>query len=66
LLDDSVRFAERARSYGVDVTLRVFPGVWHVFHMQPTLPESRRAVKEIGDFVRDRLAARAPAATART
>jgi acetyl esterase/lipase len=30
LLDDSVRFAERARAAGVDVKLRVFPGLWHV------------------------------------
>lgn len=55
LLDDSVRFAERARAAGDDVTLRVFPGLWHVFHMQANVPESRRAVKEVGDFVRDRL-----------
>lgn len=57
-LDDSVRFAERARAAGDDVTLRVFPGLWHVFHMQSNLPESRRAVKEIGDFARDQLAKR--------
>lgn len=66
LLDDSVRLAERARSAGVDVTLRVFPGLWHVFHMQANLPEARRAVKEIGEFARDHLAARRAAAKTQT
>jgi acetyl esterase/lipase len=56
LLDDSVRVAERARAAGANVTLRVFPGLWHVFHGMANLPESRTAVKEIGEFVRERLA----------
>jgi acetyl esterase/lipase len=55
LLDDSVRVAERGRAAGADVTLRVFPGLWHVFHMQANVPESRTAVKEVGDFVRGHL-----------
>jgi acetyl esterase/lipase len=58
MLDDSVRFAERARAAGNDVTLHVFPGVWHVFQMTAGLPEARQAVGEIGDFARDHLAAR--------
>ena len=56
LLDDSVRVAERARAAGADVTLRIFPGLWHVFHAMANLPESRMAVKEVGEFVRERLA----------
>jgi acetyl esterase/lipase len=56
ILDDSVRVAERARAAGANVTLRVFPGLWHVFHLMANLPESRTAVKEIGEFVRERLA----------
>lgn len=56
LLDDSVRLADRARAAGVDVTLHVFPGLWHVFHSQPNIPEAREAVKEIAAFARDRLA----------
>ncbi len=59
LLDDSVRLAEKARAAGVEVTLRVFPGLWHVFHSQPSIREAREAVKEIGFFARDRLEARA-------
>jgi acetyl esterase/lipase len=56
ILDDSVRVAERARAAGAKVTLRVFPGLWHVFHGMANLPESRKAVKEIGEFVREHLA----------
>jgi len=58
MLDDSVRFAERARAAGNDVTLHVFPGLWHVFQMTAGLPEARQAVGEIGDFARHHLAAR--------
>jgi len=51
LHDDSTRFAERARSAGVDVTLEVWDGMWHVFQMFDA-PESRRAVERIAQFVR--------------
>lgn len=55
LLDDSVRLAERARAAGVDVTLKVYPGLWHVFHRFGFVPEARSAVTEIGAFARTRL-----------
>jgi acetyl esterase/lipase len=66
LLDDSVRFAERARSAGVDVKLRVFPGLWHVFPASAGIPEASRAIEEIADFARDHFAARASAAKTQT
>ena len=52
LLDDSLRFAKRAREQGVDVTLRVWDGMWHVFHMF-NVPESHACVREIASFIRD-------------
>lgn len=53
MLDDSRRFAERAAEAGVPVTLKVFEGMWHVFHTGGTdIPEARQAINEIGDFVR--------------
>ena len=55
LRDDSVRFAERARTAGVDVTLHVFPGLWHVFHAQAYVPEARGAVNEMAAFAADHL-----------
>lgn len=52
LLDDARRLVDRARAAGVDASVGVFPGMWHVFHVFPGLPEARRAVAEIGGFVR--------------
>ena len=52
LLDDARRFAERARAAGVDVTLEVWPGMPHVFHLfARVLPEGNRAFARIGHFI---------------
>jgi monoterpene epsilon-lactone hydrolase len=56
LLDDTLRFADKARAAGVDVTLEVWPGLWHVFHTFVSLPEARRALDAIGAFARQRFA----------
>ena len=53
LLDDSVRFADRAKEAGVDVTLEVWddmPHVWQVF--APFLPEAQQAIDHCGEFFR--------------
>jgi acetyl esterase/lipase len=52
LLDDSRLVAASARAAGVRCELELFDGVAHVWQMLPQLPESRRAVRSIGDFVR--------------
>jgi acetyl esterase/lipase len=51
LLDDAVRAARRARAADVDVTLETWEGMFHVFHMLPFLPETKRALKSIAGFV---------------
>jgi acetyl esterase/lipase len=52
LLDDTLVFAAKARSAGVNVTSRVWPHMFHVFHMWvPFLPEASRALAEIGGFI---------------
>lgn len=59
LLDDSVRLAERARYYGVEVDLRVWHNqlhAWPVF-ISFKIPESRKALLEIAEFVRERTSA---------
>lgn len=57
LLDDSLRFADRARLAGVDVTLRVWEDMIHVWQLFAfLLPQGAAAIDEIGDFVRDRVA----------
>ncbi len=55
LLSDSTRLAERAREAGVDVTLDVWQGMWHVFQLSAgMLPEGQRAIDDIGVFLRQR------------
>lgn len=51
LLDDAHKVAERAQSIGVDVTLTVYEGMWHVWQTVGILPEAKRAFEEIGEFV---------------
>jgi epsilon-lactone hydrolase len=55
VLDDSTRFAARAREAGVDVTLEVWdemPHVWHAF--AGLLPEAGQAIARAGDWLRAR------------
>lgn len=51
LLDDARMVAERAQAAGVDVTLSVYEGMWHVWQTVGILPEAKRAFEEIGEFV---------------
>jgi epsilon-lactone hydrolase len=53
ILDDSTRFATKAKAAGVDVTLEVWdemPHVWHAF--AGLLPESDQAISRIGAWLR--------------
>lgn len=53
LLDDSTRFAEKAKAAGVDVTLRVGEGLFHCYPaMSPLFPEARQAMDEICAFIK--------------
>lgn len=63
ILDDSIRLVERARAAGVDASLGLFEGMWHVFQAFP-LPETRRSMTEIGGFVRRHTSGRRRAALA--
>ncbi len=56
LLSDSTRLAERAREAGVDATLDVWEGMWHVWHFfAGQMPEGNRAMKEVGKFIHKHL-----------
>ena len=53
LLSDATRLADNAKAAGVDVSLAIWPGMWHVWHLfAPALPEAQQAVSAIGDFIR--------------
>jgi acetyl esterase/lipase len=60
VLDDSTRFAHKARAAGVDVQLEVYDDMIHVFQQfADDLPEGGRAIESIGRFLRDAWARRA-------
>jgi monoterpene epsilon-lactone hydrolase len=52
ILSDSTRFAEKAKSAGVDVTLEVWKDMQHEWQYAASwLPEGRQALAKIGEFV---------------
>ena len=52
LLDDTLRFAERARAAGSPVEAKVWPEMLHVFEVFcHLLPEARESLAEIGAFL---------------
>lgn len=55
-LDDARNFAIKAENSGVSVTLKIWEGMIHAFPLlSPLFPEAKRAVDEIGDYVRKHL-----------
>lgn len=51
--DDSIRFAEKARGAGVNVTLRVGDGMVHCYPLfAPLFPEATQAMEEISTFIK--------------
>ena len=55
LLDDSILLAEKARSAGVDVILKIWDGMWHVWQaLGDLIPENKKTFEEIGEFVNAR------------
>jgi len=52
LLSDCVRVAHAMGQANVDVTLRVWEGMWHVFEFYREFPEARESMREVSEFVR--------------
>ena len=52
MLDDSIAYAEKAKAAGVDVTLKVWDGMFHCFPLlAPLFPEATQALGEICTFI---------------
>ncbi|MCE5317815.1 MAG: alpha/beta hydrolase [Parachlamydia sp.] len=52
LLDDSTRLADHARRAGVDVTLDIWPDMFHGWQLcLPYIPESGKAITKIAAFI---------------
>ncbi len=52
LRDDSVRVAAKARAAGVTVEVEIWEDMPHVWQLAPFLPESKRAIGRLGEFIR--------------
>lgn len=48
---DATVFRDRAVSAGADVTMRIYPGGFHVFPAAPRLPESREVYTDLAAFL---------------
>lgn len=52
LLSDSTRLADNISAAGGEVTLQVWPDMWHVFQFFiGQMPESKRAIRDMTDFL---------------
>ncbi len=57
LLDDAIRFAQHAKEAGVEVELSIWDGMFHGWQaLAAFLPEGRKALEEVGRYIRTRLA----------
>jgi epsilon-lactone hydrolase len=56
LLSDATSFAEQAQAAGIKVTLQVWKGMQHEWHVAANiLPEGRQAIAQIGQFIQAQL-----------
>jgi len=51
LLSDSETIVEKFRKAGVEASLYVEPGMFHVFNLYEVFPESQRAIKIVNNFI---------------
>ena len=54
LLRDAQQLYDRMLQEGTDVTLHVFEGMWHVWHLFG-VPEAGDAMEQISDFLHEKL-----------
>ena len=56
LLSDSTRYAEKAKNAGVDVTMEVWPNMFHAWQgFWMIIPEGKAAIEKLGAFLRKNL-----------
>ncbi len=51
LYPDAERFARKAQAAGVRIDLESWPDMMHVWHAAAMMPEARRAIRRIGEWV---------------
>jgi acetyl esterase/lipase len=54
LRDDSIRVAEHAKQAGIEVQIRTWPVVPHVWQiLHPLIPEARESLQLVNEFLRN-------------
>lgn len=53
LLSDAEKLANQAIRAGVNVNFKVWEGMWHVWQISGSLPESKKAIQEIGTYIKN-------------
>lgn len=57
LLSDSTRLAGNIKNANGEITLQIWPEMWHVFQFFiGSMPESRRAIDDIAIYIREKMA----------
>jgi acetyl esterase/lipase len=51
LLDEALHFYEKACAAGVEVRLKTWAGLFHVFQIVPFLPETKASLEQIATFI---------------
>ncbi len=51
LLSESARLSTCMRQAGVNVSLHVWEGMWHVFEFYPEIPEAQQSLNEVAGFL---------------
>ncbi len=55
-LSDAVRLAEKASESGIEVNLKIWDRMWHIFHMNANLlPEAKTALEEIFTYIKNKI-----------
>jgi acetyl esterase/lipase len=56
LREDAIRITDLAKSAGVDVRLEIYPRMWHVWQIFPSLPQATQSLDDISFFFNTHLA----------
>lgn len=55
-LSDCARLSTKMRQSGVDASLHLWEGMWHVFEFYPDVPEASQSLDEVASFIAGHLA----------
>ena len=54
-LDEAIRFVNQAQAAGVDISLKTWQRLFHVFQIVPFLPEAKNSLEDIACFITNQI-----------